>query len=68
MRDHGPPNIPLPSGWPKCVRSGVTHVISLARYAIVTARGWAADSINARVRLTAEMAQQSRRPICHGAG
>lgn len=30
------------------------HVISLAHFAIVAVRGWAANSINARVRLTAE--------------
>ena len=54
MRDHSSPDIPLPSGWPKCVRSAVIHVISLAHYAIVAARGWAANSVNARVRLAAE--------------
>jgi hypothetical protein len=32
----------------------VLRVISLAQYAIVAARGWAANSINARVGLTAE--------------
>jgi hypothetical protein len=51
------PDIPLPSGWAKNVRSAVLHVISLAHYAIVAARGWAANSINARVRLTAESDQ-----------
>ena len=30
------------------------HVIGLARYAMVYTRGWAADSVNARVRLKAE--------------
>jgi len=49
-----PPRIPLPKGWPGCVKSAVVHVISLAHYAIVYARAWAADSINARVRLAAE--------------
>ena len=48
------PDIPLPSGWARNVKSAVLHVISLAHYAIVAARGWAANSINARVRLTAE--------------
>jgi len=47
-------DIPLPSGWAKNVKSAVLHVISLAHYAIVAARGWAANSINARVRLAAE--------------
>ena len=54
MSDQSLPDIPLPSGWAKNVRSAVLHVISLAHYAIVAARGWAANSINARVRLTAE--------------
>jgi hypothetical protein len=48
------PRIALPKGWQGCVKSAVVHVISLAHYAIVYARAWAADSINARVRLAAE--------------
>ena len=48
------PPIPLPKGWQGYVKSAVVHVISLAHYAIVYARAWAADSINARVRLAAE--------------
>ena len=47
-------DIPLPCGWAENVRSAVLYVISLAQYAIVAARGWAANSINARVRLAAE--------------
>jgi hypothetical protein len=41
----------MPSGWASNVKSAVLHVISLAQYAMVTARGWAANSLNARVRL-----------------
>ena len=52
MHEYTPSDIPLPTGWPRCVRSAVIHVISLAHYAITCARGWAANSINARVRLT----------------
>jgi len=48
------PRIALPKGWQGCVRSAVLHAIALAHYAIVYARAWAADSINARVRLSAE--------------
>ena len=48
------PQIPLPKGWQGCVKSAVVHVISLAHYAIVYARAWAADSINARMRLATE--------------
>ena len=54
MCGQAPSDIPLPSGWPDSVRSAVICVISLAHYAIATARGWAANSINARVRLAAE--------------
>ena len=54
MHDSTVPKIPLPSGWPKNVKSAVIHAISLAHYAITCARGWAANSINARVRLTAD--------------
>mgnify|MGYP001816878414 CR=1 FL=1 len=48
------PRIPLPKGWQDCVKTAVLHAIALAHYAIVYARAWAADSINARVRLSAE--------------
>jgi hypothetical protein len=48
------PDIPLPSGWAKNVKSAIMHVISLAQYAIAASRGWAANSINARVRLAAD--------------
>jgi hypothetical protein len=36
------------------VKSAVIHTIALAHYSIVYAPAWAADSINARVRLAAE--------------
>ncbi len=49
-----PPPIHLPEGWQDGVKSAVLHAIALAHYAIVYARAWAADSINARVRLAAE--------------
>ena len=49
------PTIPLPKGWKKQVRSAVLHVLSLAQYAAIYSRGWAADSTNARVRLKAEL-------------
>ena len=54
MSDQDVPNVPLPSGWPENVKSAVLYVISLAHYAITCARGWAANSINARVRLAAK--------------
>ena len=49
-----PPRIPLPKGWHSYATSAVLHTIALAHYAIVYARAWAADSINARVRFAAE--------------
>ena len=49
-----PPRIELPKGWQDGVKSAVLQAIALAHYAIVYARAWAADSINARVRLAAE--------------
>jgi transposase InsO family protein len=49
-----PPQIHLPRGWQGCVKSAVLYAIALAHYSIVYARAWAADSINARVRLAAE--------------
>ena len=36
--------INLPKSWPPVVRSGKLHVVSLAKYAAVYIRGWAADS------------------------
>ena len=54
MSDHPLPNIPVPSRWAKNVQSAILHVISLTHYAIASARGWAANSINARVRLVAD--------------
>ncbi len=48
-------SVSLPRSWPKHVRSAVLHVISLAHYAMTYARGWAANSLNARVRLQAKL-------------
>lgn len=45
----------LPRGWPGTVKSAVLHVISLAHFAIAHARGWAANSINARVRQASQI-------------
>ena len=49
-----PPRIPPPKRWSSAVKFAVLDAIGLAHYAIVYARAWAADSINARVRLAAE--------------
>ena len=49
-----PPDIPLPKGWPKRVKSAVLHVISLAHYALASAQGWASDGLNRETRRAAE--------------
>ena len=41
-------------GWPRSLKSAVLHVISLAQFAIAYTRGWAANSPNARIRLSDE--------------
>ena len=55
MPDEALSSGPLPSGWPKRVKLAVPHVISLAQFAIVAARGWAANAINPRARQAAEI-------------
>src|SRR5262249_44025937 len=47
-------HIPLPKSGPAKVCAAMLHVVSLAKYAAVYTRSWAADSRNARVRLRAE--------------
>jgi len=49
------PRLPLPKGWPVKIRSSMLHVISLAQFAAVYTRSWAANSSNQRVRLKAEL-------------
>jgi transposase InsO family protein len=49
--------IPLPKSWPAKVRSAMLHVVSLAKYAAVYTRSWAADCPRAQVRLRAERDQ-----------
>jgi predicted RNA polymerase sigma factor len=48
------PTIPLPRTWPESVKSAVLHVVAPAQFAAARTRGWAANSINAPVRLKAE--------------
>ena len=44
----------LPKDWPRRVRSGAIHAISLARFSLTAARGHAANSWDARIRLREE--------------
>jgi hypothetical protein len=43
-------SIPLPKSWPAKVRSAMLHVVSLAKYAAVYTRSWAADCPKVRLR------------------
>src|SRR5712692_3509576 len=45
----------LPRGWPGRIRSAAVHAISLADFALTTALGWAAQSLNPRLSLRAEL-------------
>ncbi len=45
----------LPRGWPGRVRSAAVHAISLAEFVLTAALGWAAQSLNPRLRLRAEL-------------
>ena len=56
------PTVPLPHHWSRHVRSAVLHVIALARYATAEVRGWAANSLNPRVYLAAQL-EQARQEI-----
>jgi transposase InsO family protein len=44
----------LPKSWPRTVKSAILHVISLAQFGLAYTRGWAANSINSRIRLKAQ--------------
>ena len=45
----------LPKYWNHGLQAAVIHIVSLAHLAIIYARGWAANRINARVRLQAKL-------------
>ncbi len=50
-------SIPLPQNCPLRVKSALLHVITLAQFAKAYAQGWAANSVNARMRLKARAGQ-----------
>ena len=54
MATDNAPRIRLPKSWKPSVRSAMLHVVSLAQYAAIYTRSWAADGTNQRVRLKAE--------------
>ena len=39
-------SLPLPRGWPRCVRSAVVLVISIARASLALTQSWASSSLN----------------------
>lgn len=45
----------LPRGWPRGLRSAAVHAVSIAELALTTALGWAAQSLNPRLHLRAEI-------------
>jgi hypothetical protein len=47
----------LPRRWPSSVKSAVLQTVSLAHLAVTYARGWAANSLNARIRQAGEIDQ-----------
>ena len=48
------PKVALPKGWSNNIKSAMLHVISLAQFGMAYTRGWAANSINSRIRVQAE--------------
>ena len=48
-------DVPLPKNWPASVKSLILQVISLAHLAIIYSRSWAANSVNARIRLQGKL-------------
>ncbi len=55
MPDAAPsPQPALHKQWTQSVQAALLHVIALAHYALVYARGWAGNSSNQRVRLAAQ--------------
>jgi transposase InsO family protein len=53
---------PLPGSWPRRVRSAAVHAMSVADLAFTRTLSWAADSLNPRLRLQAEL-ERLRREI-----
>jgi hypothetical protein len=46
-----------PKHWARSIQTALIHVMSLAHYALVHTRSWAANSSNVRVRLSAKADQ-----------
>jgi hypothetical protein len=50
----------LPRNWPRSVKSAMMHVISLAQYATMYTRSWAANSVNPRLRRKADLDERDQ--------
>ena len=57
------PSIPLPTDWPKHVKTGVLHVIALAQVALTAARARSATKRDTISRLRVEL-EAAQREIC----
>jgi hypothetical protein len=55
------PKIALPRGWNDNIKSAMLHVISLAQFGMAYTHGWAANSINSRIRLKAKCERLQQR-------
>jgi DNA-binding transcriptional regulator YiaG len=51
------PRLAIPKHWTRSIQAALVHVMSLAHYALVQTRGWAANSSNDRARLSAQKDQ-----------
>ena len=51
------PRLAVPKRWRRSVQRALVTVMSLAQYTLVSTRGWAANSRNHRVRLSAKTDQ-----------
>jgi len=56
-RSAATPRLAVPKDWTRSIQSALVHVMSLAHYALVQTRGWAANSSNDRARLSAHKDQ-----------
>ena len=45
----------MPKNWPRSVKSAVIHTISMAQFVTTYTRSWAANNLNSRIRLRAQL-------------
>jgi hypothetical protein len=49
------PSLPLFRSWTSQVKLAILQVISLSQFTMANTRGWAANSLNSRIRLKADL-------------